>query len=421
MQISGHTAKAGAALIPDADDRNLKNGRRSAYPAVQLARAPGAWSDPALAGAAVTVFPSVDAAESVWRETAATGACTVFQCFEWLATWRRTAGTSEPLSDQIVHVSSEAGQTLMLLPLAIRRNAYGRSLEFLGGDLTDYNMPILAAGFSPGPRDAERLWAAILDVLPPVDFVRLRRMPLVFDGIANPFAGLAGSRHVIDAYGANLPPTFKDFTTRSPSFFNKNSQRRRRLAKEGAVRFAVAQDPAERVALTRFVIEQKSQWQRDTGQMDTFAAPERLAFYTTLAGLPFEEGGVVPVGLWVGSELVAGIWGTVFRGRFAVIVAAYHQDWAKFSVARLLMESAVEMCIARDDVAIFDLTVGDEGYKTDWSDHSLPLHEVIAPHSLRGRMFMAYWHLRGRAKTVPWLRDAVRSGMRLAQRVSKRD
>lgn len=421
MQISRPSTKTDAALIPDADGRILKKGNRDAFPTVRLPSTSGAWSDAALAGAEVTVFPSVDAAESLWRETVATGACTVFQCYEWLATWRRTAGASEPLSDHIVHVSSEAGRTLMLLPLTIRRNAYGRSLEFLGGDLTDYNMPILGAGFSPGPRDAQRLWAAILGLLPPVDLVRLRRMPLVFDGIANPFAGLAGSRHAIDAYGAILPPTFKDFTTRSPSFFSKNGQRRRRLQKEGAVRFAVAQDPAERAAVTRFVIEQKSQWQRESGQRDTFAAPERMAFYTTLAGLPFAEGGIVLVGLWVGPDLVAGIWGTVFRGRFAVIVAAYRQDWAKFSVARLLMESAVDMCIARDDVAIFDLTVGDEGYKADWSDHSLPLHEVVTPCSLRGRMFLAYWHLRGRAKTVPWLRNAVRTGIRLTQRVSKRD
>ena len=320
------------------------------------------------------------------------GASTVFQTFEWLSTWHDVVGQPAGVQPRIVVVADRGGTPLLLLPLAICREPCGRSLQFLGGHSTDYNAPVVAPRFAAeaGPDDVRRLWAGILDRLPAVDLVRLERMPLTVDGLPNPLAGLPGLHHAHDAYAATLPPTFAAFAkARSAQFFSQNRRKRRKLEALGPVEVVAPDSGAERAELVRFLLEHKSRWQVASGLANTFGQAEQRALYERLTQTPFAEGGIHVAGLKVGGAWVAALWGTVFRGQYAMILTTYREDWSQHSVGRLLMESVIQDCIARGDLSRFDLTVGGEGYKAHWADRSDPLYDLVAARSLRGRLFLA--------------------------------
>jgi CelD/BcsL family acetyltransferase involved in cellulose biosynthesis len=95
----------------------------------------------------LSVHEDLSVVEQDWRdfETKADG--TVFQSFDWLATWQRHIGTLTGVTPAIV-VGRDAGGILFMLPLATRAAGFARELAWLGSDLCDYNAPLLAQGFS---------------------------------------------------------------------------------------------------------------------------------------------------------------------------------------------------------------------------------------------------------------------------------
>ena len=104
--------------------------------------------DAAVRGASITVYTTLADAERVWRAAVAACACYVFQTFEWTSVWMNTIGSAQRVAACVVDVAAADGRTLMLLPLGIYQTRYFTSLQFLGGDATDYNAPVIDRAFA---------------------------------------------------------------------------------------------------------------------------------------------------------------------------------------------------------------------------------------------------------------------------------
>ena len=83
------------------------------------------------------------AIEQEWRAFEQTADCTPFQTFDWLSAWQRHIGTLNRATPAIV-IARRGDDIVMLLPLAVQRGALTRRLTFLGQELCDYNVPLLA-------------------------------------------------------------------------------------------------------------------------------------------------------------------------------------------------------------------------------------------------------------------------------------
>src|SRR5262245_48489703 len=91
----------------------------------------------ASSGIALAVRDNLAAVEADWRAFERTADCTVFQTFDWLATWYRHLGQRNGVTPAIV-VGRRAGSgdMLFLMPLAIVPGLV-RRLRFLGGESCD--------------------------------------------------------------------------------------------------------------------------------------------------------------------------------------------------------------------------------------------------------------------------------------------
>ncbi len=349
-------------------------------------------------GAQLSIYTSFDECEAVWRAAMTDCACYAFQSFEWQLTWQTTVGQAQNVAPYIVHLTDAAARTLMILPLGIYRRNRRRMLQFLGGGMTDYHAPVIDPTFARAvtPTDFARLWAGILKRLPSVDVVWLWNMPETIEGTKNPMVTLPGARFFENAYAAALPSSFAAFkSARSNDFFKDTRRRQRRLSKKGRVEIQVAHDVAEAVELVRIMATQKSRRWRETGGRDIFAQPGYLDFYETLTEKWFPSGNIHVCCLRVDGQTVATDWGLVYNRRFYSMMAGYEGgEWMQYSLGRILLGSVVEWCIEEPTIDIFDLTVGGEGYKRYWADHSLGIHEYLAAGSIKGVPFVVMERLK---------------------------
>ncbi|MCI0467325.1 MAG: GNAT family N-acetyltransferase [Beijerinckiaceae bacterium] len=364
----------------------------------------------------IEVFSSFSEVEAKWRKAQADCACYGFQTFDWLSTCQGTVGIAEGVEPRIVHVAGANGNTLMLLPLGIRRRHGLSFLNFLGGDTTDYNAPIVDAEFAAGLDSAasNRLLGCVLEQLPRVDVIAFERMPSEIDGVPNPLAILPGAKHVSNAYAATLGGTFKDFKKRrSPKFFSTGERKWRRLCEIAPARFCVAEGAAEATEVMGALVRQKRRRYQDTGAVDLLAKPHYLAFYSALAEKHSGTGLIHTSALFAGTAIVAAHCGMVFRNRFYWLMPSFEGGaWARFSPGRLLMQFLIEWSILRD-LKKFDLTIGDDGYKHLWADHTLRLYDFIGGVTGRGKIYreihLGSRRVRAWAKRMPWLVSLVRN------------
>jgi CelD/BcsL family acetyltransferase involved in cellulose biosynthesis len=364
-----------------------------------------------LHGAQLSIYKSFEECESLWRATVETCSCFAFQTFEWQSTWCTTIGQAEGVRAYIVHLVDDTGRTLLILPLGIYSRKGLRFLCFLGGIVTDYNAPLIDSEFASkiSNKEFSSLWATILDLLPRVDVVWLRRMPDTIEGTRNPMITLPGAKHTENAHAATLPGDLTTFKARrSTKLFSDNRRRRRRLSEKGRIDVCIPVGPAETIETLETMAHQKSRRWRESGARDLFALPGYLRFYKLLSNTPLQMGRVHVSCLRLNNEMLATHWGLVFKRRFYWLMPGYQAgEWTRYSVGRLLLENVVEWSISQQ-INVFDLTVGDESFKFDWADHSLPLYEHLAHRSIQGALFVAAYRLRSRLKQDPHVRSFVR-------------
>ena len=361
-----------------------------------------------LDGTQLSIYQSFEECESLWRTAVETCSCFVFQTFEWHSTWYATIGRAEGVRAYIVRLADDTGRTLLILPLGIYRCKGLRFLCFLGGVVTDYNVALIDPEFASNISAMEfsTLWRRILDLLPRVDVVWLRRMPDTIEGARNPMITLAGTQHTENAHAALLPAELATFKARrSTKLFSDNRRRRRRLSEKGRIDVSIPVVPADAIETLETMARQKSRRWRESRGRDLFALPGYLQFYKTLTKTSFQSGRVHLSCLRLNGQMLATHWGLVFKRRFYWLMPGYQAgEWTRYSVGRLLLENVVEWCIS-EQMNVFDLTVGDESFKFDWADHSLALYEHLDRRSLKGALFVAAYRIRVRLKQDPRIRS----------------
>ena len=346
----------------------------------------------------ITVADSLAALEQPWRALEATGHRWPFQCFGWQMAWWETLGRGVQPCPVLVE---DAAGPAMILPLGVYRRHGLRVLGFGGGIVTDYHAPLLRRGFVA---DMASLWPRILAALPPADLLALDKMPPDVEGAPNPMAALDGVTEHDAAFSLSLPASLDALlATRRANLRGDSRRKRRRLNEIGPLRHEEADGPAAMETALAAMMQRKSRRWIETGNRDAFLDPAMGAFYR----LATERCPAVASRLLVGEEVVAAHWGLRDRGRFLYLMVGWSGgDWGKLSVGRIMVEELIGSAIAHGDHT-FDLTVGGEAYKLDWSDARMPLLALEQALTWRGAALLrardAARAAKARIKAVPAL------------------
>ncbi|WPB56109.1 GNAT family N-acetyltransferase [Xylophilus sp. GOD-11R] len=368
------------------------------------------WLPPSLH---MAVHGSLESVEPRWREAWPHMAATAFQSFDWVKTWYDTLGRRQGWKVCIAELRADSpeGPTVMLLPMGFRREGLLRVMGFLGGEMLDYQAPLIHPAFARAltADHAARLWSGFLSTLPSVDVVRLRRLPAFIGDLANPFGPLPGSRHTESAHAARLPANFDVYAAARDKGLLANTRRKaRRLAEAGTVRLLTrTDDPAERTLVMKALAEQKSRRWRDSGAVDAFALPGFHEFFDRITTTPLQGIESVVSALMLDGKPIATHWGMRMGGIFYWLMPTFDEEWAKLSPGRVLMEALMRHGVD-DGITVFDFTAGDEPYKFQWADEHTRLYALQEPRTTLGRIAVNISRVRAFAREVPALRRLVR-------------
>ena len=345
----------------------------------------------------LSLHDDLESVEAEWRRFEETADCTVFQSYDWHALWRKHIGAPAG-SQPVIVFGREHERVLFILPLAIERGRIARTLQWHAGDLSDYNAPLLAPDFAnvvDGPRfvqifdEVRRLIAS--DRRFAYDAVALDKMPDRVGGQANPFMALPTTVHPSGAYAVALTGDWDSFYSdkRSSATRRRDRTKRKRLADMGELRFVTPTDPADIAANFELLVAQKTKQFRAMGVEDLFARPGFRDLFIDLATGPATRALAHLSRLEVGAVAAATNYGLVFHGRYYHIFASYDAGpVARFGPGVAHLHELMRYAIGRQ-CNVFDFTIGDEGYKREWADILIALHDHRSAATFTGLLAVA--------------------------------
>lgn len=349
----------------------------------------------ALGDIRIAVFEDLTVIEREWRAFEPQADCTVFQSFDWLATWQRHIGMRCGVRPAIVMGRDGAGAILFLLPLSVCTAGWVRELTWLGSDLCDYNAPLLAPAFS-ARIDRTRflaLWADIVRGLQAnprlrYDVIAFAKMPETVGAQQNPMRYLGGTINPSGAYMTQLTGEWEAFYTgkRSSATRRRDRTKRKKLSEHGEIKFINPASDGEILISLDTLMAQKAKSFARMGVGNLFAKPGHTDFYRALAIDPATRHVVHVSRLDVGAIAAAVNFALIYHDRYYHLLASYTDcDLSRFGPGAAHLHDLMHYAIDRG-CRIFDFTIGDERYKRDWCDTELTLYDYIAPVTWRGAL-----------------------------------
>lgn len=307
---------------------------------------------------------------------------TPFQSISWFEAWFAVLQPSGIDCHVGVIRKSDGGQPLFVLPL-VRERCHGITVLTLPDrGVSDYHAALVSPEFAPDEETMDRLWGALVAMLPPADILSVERIP--------PEA--AARMHLAhrmrpSSISAHQLPIDADFATiRERRFDPSNARRlvknRRKLEHKGNLTFDFVSGP-EALGDLEHLLDWRQQRFHDA-MSDRDAATQR-GFYRRLV----EDGSLAKLGrLRLDENLIGGCLGLAEGGRILILMIAYSKSFANWSPGLLTFESCMATA-AELGFTVFDLTIGDESYKHFFGTDCVGLLELRQPLTLWGRVVLA--------------------------------
>lgn len=343
----------------------------------------------------LAVYDDMAAIERDWRAFEQQADCTVFQTFDWLATWQRQIGARSGITPAIVVGRDGAGDIQFILPLSTRAVGFARELAWLGTELCDYNAPQLAANFSERIDGASfmALWGRVTQCLQGhprlgFDYVNLTKMPEMVAAQKNPMLNLRVTLNPNGAYLTHLAGDWEVFyaAKRSSTTRRRDRAKRKRLSEFGEVQFSNADSASDILSALDILMAQKARLFTHMGIANLFARPGHADFYRSIAASAATRHLVHVSTLNVGSTAAAVNLGLTHRDCYYHLLASYDDgEVSRFGPGAAHLHDLLHLAIDRG-FHIFDFTIGDERYKRDWCDTELKLYDCISAVTWRGAL-----------------------------------
>ncbi len=331
-----------------------------------------------------------------WLKLEQTGVLSAFQSLQFVELMSQHVLAAHNSVLCIVELVNSNIETIMIMPMVVRRSRYARSLEWLDLGLSDYCLPLFAADLARNTVQMRALFGQIVARLGHIDYVHLTKMPAQFDGVENPLMRLAQVRPM----GAATFPKYLG-TAEAVSAFRRSGihedyrKRLRKLGREGRnPNWTVAKTAEEAASLFSALVRLRKDRFARLKRVDPLQDLAIATFYLALAQSGCVAGTVCLIALRFNDEIVAVQYGLVQADRCVVImVGAETEAWRTASPGLINFVKLADWTIDQG-LKVFDLGVGDLAYKKRLVTDPCPLYEMHHAITAVGLVYV----LIGRAK-----------------------
>lgn len=368
-------------------------------------------------GLTVAVYPSLAAAEPVWRELETRAVMTPYQQFDWIDAYCK-AGFDVPDTIAIL-VLSDKGKAIALIPLGVSRQMGVRQARIIGMPISNCDGLIHDPEYA-GKLTSEALksaFAALNDAGAGVDIVSFHCLLADWQGHANPLLHFPYAPAPNNLYITALETGESSFIEQALPHKRRTNIRRsqRRLAEtlgETSVRMARSAEEIERVHAA-FLDQRAKRFER-MGVENIFADAPFQRLFRTLA--IHSLGQPSPTfryhALYAGEEIVATSLGITTASHYSQYInSTTDGPAAKYSLMGVMLSALVDELRAEGVISL-DMGLGDFDYKADWTRATTVYDSVIAVSPLGGAaapLLLAARRLKRTVKQTPALWKAARA------------
>ncbi len=315
-----------------------------------------------------------------WKELEADGLLTAYQRLDWvrgICDDILARSTTQPIFVEVFDAVSL--DTVMILPLMMKRRSGARIILWLDLEVCDYAAPLMRSGTIVTADMALRCWDAVRAALPPHDLLGIFQIPAFVAGACNPLALLPQAKPmVLTASGLEISGDPETFVARSctKSGFKELHKFRRRIERRGEIRFWRASREADLASAFDCLLEQRKRRFQALGRFDLFDREGIPDFYRNAATNGLSNG---PAGVWclsVNGEIIATSYCLVNDGIiYGLVLTTSGESWKNCSPG-IVMVGELMQWAAQQNFAYMDMTVGSLPYKVNFGAKNKELNYI---------------------------------------------
>ncbi|WP_394248453.1 GNAT family N-acetyltransferase [Arthrobacter pityocampae] len=335
----------------------------------------------------------------------AASSATAFQDGVWLHRLYAVLVPARNAHPVVVTVRREADRELVLVLPLVRTGRAVLTLTFADLGVADYNAAVASGAALMELGRRPEVVAGIRRALGRFDLLRVDRVAGPPQATAALFGGALVHRHRYDTHVMTLESTPEAWRETLDAAFVRHLERKyKRLRPKGERTLRVVTDVAEVAPLMLRLRAFRAARFAERGGVDLVQDDATYAFYRAVAEDSVRRGGPARLAvLEVAGDPVAIALDLVEPDRELFLLVGYDVERLRnYSLGLLIVDGLVQDAIRRGK-SYFDLTVGDESYKSDFAARPLPLHQVRIPRTVPGRAAMV-------------LDDGVLAARRIAKR-----
>ena len=318
----------------------------------------------------------------------------------WLQAFFGRLAPARGASPVIIAVRDGDGRLQAVLPL-IRRSKSGVTLlESHDLGVSDYAAPVVRSGFLPDAGLRGRIAAS----LPAHDILRIRPVREEVVQIWTALLDVAPRRLDFSAHAAELPASLEDWRAAAldVSFARYLDKKKKRFFKSAGAALRLLVDDAEiRRAIASIQTGRAGRFEGDLIQDDRVRD-----FYAEVAVEGARNGFARTYALSFDGGDIGHVFGVTHNGRFHyLLIACDYENHGRHSPGLILYDGMIADWIAADG-KVFDFTIGDEPFKSDFGTRPTAMFELRRLPTWRGRLAQAAFEAREQLKRLRQARPA---------------
>lgn len=339
----------------------------------------------------LTHYGDFSQVRDLWCRFEQDAVCSHAQIHAWAEAWHRLIELPVGNEAAIIVGRGTDGRPLFIWPFTVRTQHRLRVLSWVSQAHANYNMGLYARDFAAGleKRDVRALLAAAAR-LARASLASFVQQPREWEGLRNPLALIPHQKAPSSGHAVTLQANFDAIYKSRFGKATRNSLQRkeRKMSLEGEVEYGWADSLGARLDVLEAFLEQKAHWFAEAGIANDFADSRYRAFYRAMAAVDGPEDGRMQLGyMRVGGEIVATLIGVPHRKRFTILLSSITPgDLRRWSPGLLVMRAQIQD-LCRRGFDVYDLGVGENRTKSEWSDHDIPLFDTHIGFTPLGHVF----------------------------------
>ena len=316
-----------------------------------------------------------------WEEFESRSHHHIFQTYKWQKLWLEKQLEYKCNIKNYTVLVYENNELIMILPFNIKKQYSIKILSWSGFPFSDYNIPLMIRDLDITNENFKVIWKIILETIQDIDCIVLQNQPENIFNKKNPFYFFLNNKVNNESYGIKLD---EEFNLKKNELENIKYQTNR-LKKLGNLNFKEAKSVYEKKKILNFIIQHKSEQYIKTKAWNLFKNRFNKDFFI-LSSLTMEEKAYITY-MELDNEIIAAHSGFVYNNICYYLFPVYNDAFNKYSPGKILLKKIIDDSKS-NLLKYFDLTIGSENYKKNYSNSKFYSSAVLKSFNLKGYLFI---------------------------------